>query len=186
MMPLLLEDLAEETSTSNRRTADRFDAETHELGNLPEALDGLHGLQERIVDSARHASDYAISRLPQAESLWRSALAMLPITSAEVSIDILRHLVDAFESGQRLARSPRSMWDLVERFGVSPERLEELGEAEKRFAQLAMHARRSLEHRTQAWQPADPERLALGLRMAREGKTVTADEARAWFRHPQN
>jgi len=78
------------------------------------------------------------------------------------------------------------MWVLAERLGVSPERVEELGKAERRFAQLAMHAQRALEHRTLGWHPADPERLALGLRMAREGKTVTADDARAWFRHPQN
>jgi hypothetical protein len=32
------------------------------------------------------------------------------------------------------------------------------------------------------WPPADPTRLAEGLQQAREGKTVTPDEARTWFR----
>ena len=42
-MPLLLEDLEEETSASNRRMADRLDAETRELERLAQALDALHG-----------------------------------------------------------------------------------------------------------------------------------------------
>ena len=42
-------------------------------------------------------------------------------------------------------------------------------------------AKLGLEHRSAEWQPADPDRLDLGLRLSREGKTVKADEARAWF-----
>jgi len=40
----------------------------------------------------------------------------------------------------------------------------------------------ALEHRAGGWQPADPARLADSLRLAREAKTVKADEARGWFR----
>jgi hypothetical protein len=44
--------------------------------------------------------------------------------------------------------------------------------------------RRTMEHRAREWQPADPERLAKGLQLAREGKTIKSEEARARFRHP--
>ena len=100
-MPLLLEDLAEETSASNRRMADRLDEETRELERLGQALNVLHGLQQRIVESSRNATDYAISRLPQAEGVWRSALAALPTMSAEESVELLRHLLNLSEAGQR-------------------------------------------------------------------------------------
>ena len=184
-MPLLLEDLAEETSASNRRTADRLDEEMRELERqlerLGQARTPLEGLQERTIVSARQSTDHAIGRLNQAEGIWRSALASLPRMSAEESVPMLRHLLDIFEAGRRLARSPQAMWDLGVSLGISPERLDELVETERRFDELAREARRAIDHRTEGWQPADPERLALGLRVAREGKTVKADEARAWF-----
>jgi hypothetical protein len=184
-MPLLLEDLAEETSASNLRTAERLDAEAQELERLRQARSAREDLRQRIIDSARQATDHAISRIPQAEGVWRSALAALPTRSQDECVRLLGHLVNAFESGQRLARSPRAMWQLAEQFKIAPERLDELERVERRFEQLAGEARAALEHRTQGWQPADPERLARGLQLAREGKTVKSDEALARFRRPQ-
>lgn len=183
-MPLLLEDLAEETSASHRRTADRLDEEMRELERLGQARDS-HGLQQRIVASARQATDYAIDFLPPVEGIWRSTLALLPTLEAEDSASLLRHLQDIFEAGRRLTRSSRGLWNTGIRFGLAPERLDELDGTERRFDELAREARRTIDHRTEGWQPADPERLALGLRLAREGKTVKADEARAWFRRTQ-
>ena len=67
-----------------------------------------------------------------------------------------------------------------------PERLDELDQAEGRFEELAAEANAALEHRTKGWQPADPERLAQGLQMAREGEAVKSEEALARFRHPKS
>jgi hypothetical protein len=69
--------------------------------------------------------------------------------------------------------------------GAVPERLDELDQAEARFEELAHEVTLALEHRAREWQPAEPARLSLGLQLAREGKTVKADEARARFRPAQ-
>ena len=66
--------------------------------------------------------------------------------------------------------------------GVKTNRLAELEELEARFEAVIAEVTRALKHRQTGWQPADPERLALGLQMSREGKVIKADEARARFR----
>jgi hypothetical protein len=185
-MPMLLEDLAEETSASNRRVADRLDAEARDLDEL-RRVDTLEELRQKTVESARQATDYAVSRVPEAEGIWRSALAALrQKPTGEDAERLLRALLGVFESGQRLARSPRALWGIAEKLGAVPERLDELDRVEGRFQNLAAEVSVALEHRTHDWQPADPARLALGLQLAREGKTVTADEARKRFRRGQD
>jgi hypothetical protein len=203
-MPMLLEDLAEETSASNQRAADRLDAEARDLHKLEQEAEelqhkladpagagderrlveaALQELRQRVVESARQATEYAISRLPQAEAAWRLALvALRKQPKGEDAERLLQSLLAVFESGQRLVRAPREMWEVAQQVGATPERLEELDGAEEHFKKLAREARQALEHRTRGWQPADPERLALGLQLAREGNTVKAEEARARFR----
>jgi hypothetical protein len=185
-MPMLLEDLAEETSAGNRRAADRLDAEARELDER-RTVAALEELRQQAVESARQATSYAVSRLPQAEGVWRLALVALRTTpTGEDAERLLRSLLTVFESGRRLVRAPRALWDLAGQMGAAPERLEELDQAEGRFEELESQTKLALEHRTRGWQPADPDRLALGLKLAREGKTVTADEARARFRRARD
>ncbi len=185
-MPMLLEDLAEETSASNRRAADRLDAEVRDLDKLRGALAALEDLRERVVEAARQATDYAVSRVPQAEAVWRSGLVALRKKPAGRDAERLLHaLLDVFESGQRLVRSPRVLWKIAEQMGAAPECLDELNCADKRLEELAAEAKLALEHRARDWQPADPARLALGLQLARAGKAVKADEVRARFRRAQ-
>jgi hypothetical protein len=181
-MPQLLEDLAEETSASNRRVADRLDAEVR---NLDERRAGAAQVElgQNAVDVARVATDFAVSRVPQAVGFMRSALATLreePI--GEDAERLLRALLELFESDQGLIQRCRTLWGTSAQMGTAPERLDELNRAGRRIEELAAEVMRALEHRTRPWQPADPERLAQGLKLAREGKTVKADEARAWFR----
>jgi hypothetical protein len=185
-MSQLLEDLAEETSASNRRTAERLDAEAQELERLWSALSTLEDLRGRVIESARQSTEHVISKVPQAEGVWRLAVAALRTRSNEECVRLLQHLLNAFESGQRLVQSPRAMWKLAaEHFTVQPEHLDELERVERRFKQLAGEARAALQHRTQGWEPADPERLTQGLQMAREGKTIKAEDAIARFRRPK-
>jgi hypothetical protein len=186
-MPMLLEDLAEETSASNRRTADRLDEEARQLEELQATLAAREELRQRAIESAQQATDQVLSRLPQAEGVWRSALVGLRNRTFKDSEErILRQVLAVFESGQRLIPPSRALWKVAETVGASPERLEELDEAEGRFEALAAEVAAALEHRTQGWQPADPERLAQGLQLAREGKTIKSEEARARFRRPQS
>jgi hypothetical protein len=182
-MPMLLEDLAQEASASNRRVADRLDAEVRDLDALRQAVAALEEVRPKAVESARQATDYAVSRAAQAEAVWRSALASLRnrLTSADAE-RLLRNQLELFESGQRLVRGARALWAIPEQMGVTPERLEELDRAERRFEELAADARLALQHRASDWQPADPVRLAAGLQSAAEGKTVDVHQARARFR----
>jgi hypothetical protein len=181
LMPMLLEDLAEETSASNRRAADRLDAEARELDDLRMAKAVLENLRQRVVDSARQATDYVVSRSAEAEGVWRSALALRMTPTGDDAERLLRNQLEMFESARQLVRSARSLWRIPERMGVAPERLDELDRAEERLTKLAAETKKALEHRTSDWQPADPARLALGLQMSRQGKTVTAKEAKERF-----
>jgi hypothetical protein len=54
------------------------------------------------------------------------------------------------------------------------------------LTQLAKETRRALEHRAEGRQPADPARLAQGLKEAREGRGLKAHQAKQWFRRRKN
>jgi hypothetical protein len=181
-MPMLLEDLAEETSASNQRAADRLDEEARVLDER-RAQAAQDKVRQETVESARQATTYALSRVSQAEAAWQLGLDALRKDPAGAGAERLLHqLLKVFESSQRLVRAPRTLWHIAEQEGAAPERLEELLAAEQRLEVLAAEARLGLEHRAHDWRPADPGRLALGLQLAGEGKTIPTDEARAWFR----
>jgi hypothetical protein len=181
-MPMLLEDLAEETSASNLRAADRLDQEARALDERRRAEVTREKVRQDAVESARQATSYALARVAQAEAAWQLALVSLRKEPALAGAEqLLRSLLKVFESGQRLVRAPRTLWQIAEQVGAAPEQLGELAAAEQRFDDLAAQARLGLEHRAADWQPADPERLALGLQLAGDGKTISADEARARF-----
>jgi hypothetical protein len=182
-MPMLLEDLAEEAAASNRRVADRLDKEVRDLDARRQATAVLDDLRQKAVESARQATASVVSRAAEADNMWRSALdALRKKPSAADAERLLRNQLALFESGRRLVRLACSLWSVSRQMGVTPERLDELDAADRRFDELSAEARLALEHRAGDWQPADPARLALGLELARQGKTVRADEARARFR----
>src|SRR5438132_1016663 len=162
-MPMLLQDLAEETRASNRRTADRLDAEVQELHELERefvelerkrlesvreldeargAPTALEELRQRAVESARQAANHVLSKVPQTEGVWRSALAAL---SKEPTTDdagrLLQTLLEVFESGLRLVRASRALWAIPEQWKIAPERLDELNRAAARFKELAAEAK---------------------------------------------
>jgi hypothetical protein len=181
-MPMLA-DLAEEMSA---RDADQLDAATRLLGRIQRAVETQQELGLDTVETARFVTGYALTRLNLVEYLWESALSALrkKLTGAEAERVIRTHL-HMFESGQQLVRVIRPLWTLVEKRGGAPEQLDDLDRAERRFEELAAEAQAALEHRTRPWQSTDPVSLAQGLQLAREGKTMKADEARAWFRQPR-
>jgi hypothetical protein len=182
-MPMLLEDLAEETSASNRRAADRLDTEARRLDELREAATARDEFLARAVESARQAADYALARMAEAEGVWRSALASLQKTpTGDKAERLLRIHLSVFESGRRLVRAARALWQIPEQISAAQERLDDLNRAERWFEELAEQVKQALEHRERGWQPTDPARLGLGLQLAREGKVVKEDEARRWFR----
>src|SRR5260370_34106005 len=99
-MPMLLEDLAEEASASNRRAADRLDAETKELERLRPLVNAQEELRSKAVESARQARDYAVSRAAEAEGVWRSALMSLRTTVTGADAErLLRNQLELFASG---------------------------------------------------------------------------------------
>jgi HAMP domain-containing protein len=182
-MPMLLEDLAEEASASNRRVADRFDEETQHLDELRRGLTQVEQLRPQAVATAQQATDYVLSQASRAQSCWPSALAWLRSKPSQADAErFLRRLLVLFESGERLVRSSRALWQFAEALGATPAGLDELEQAAERFHRLVAEVKRALEHLAGGWQPTDPDRLAQGLQLARQGSTIKADEARAWFR----
>jgi hypothetical protein len=185
-MPLLLEDLAEEAANSNRRAAERLDEEVRALDELRRTLRALDELRQTVIERAREATEFAITRLPTAEAAWRSGLAALrKVPTAAGATLLLERLLHLLQSGLTLVRSVHPFWEIAAQLGAEPERSHELAGAERRFEELAADVRKAIEHRATQRQVAEPDRLAKGLELAREGKTIKADEARARYGRSQ-
>ena len=166
-MPTLLDDVADETSASYRRLADRLDQQPPPA-DAPRPSD---------ADLARFAAGHAAAQLPAADALWVAALRSLAGLTPDAAVARLRRLADLLDAGHRLCQSAaRQLADA----GLPADA--PLDHATGRFAALARQARGAIDHRVNGWQPADPERLAEGLRQARAGQVMSADEARRWFR----
>ena len=60
LMPMLLEDLVEETSAGNRRAADRLDAEAKELEQRRRTTVAVEELCQMAIESAQQATAFAI------------------------------------------------------------------------------------------------------------------------------
>ena len=73
-MPMLLEDLAAESSASNRRAASRFDAEARDLDGRRQAAAPPQELRSAATKAARLANEYVLSRVSQAEGFMRAAM----------------------------------------------------------------------------------------------------------------
>jgi hypothetical protein len=182
-MPMLLEDLAAETTGSFRRAADRLAEEARDLRASGRTPTEEAALRPRTISAARQATGYAVSRLPEAEAVWESALAALvsdPLGPG--SIHLLQSVLSVFEGGRRLCQLPRDLWARVVELGATPDPTDDLDRAQARFDRLASDARKAIDHREKGWQPADPERFARAMQEARDGKYVSAEEARRWFR----
>jgi hypothetical protein len=186
-MPLLLEDFLEETKASGQRMARRVDQEAARLEQLRQIEASLQEIRRQVQESARQATNYAISRMPAVESAWQLALQALRADPwGESDNRILQTLLEIFESGLNLIRAVQFMWRIAAQLGNTPEQTDELIGAEQRLLLLKADAQSAIEHRASDWTPADPERLALGIELAREGKTVSADKARNWFKKPSS
>lgn len=180
-MAMLLEDLAEETSASNRRAADRLDAERRDLDNRRAGV-ALDELRLAAVDSARQATDYVLARVPQVECVWQAALAALRKAPTESDAAQVLHIVlGVLETSQRLVQAPQALWEIAVQLGAAPEPLDELMQAESCLDALRSEATQALDHRTRGWVPADPQRLTQGVQLARDGRAVSAHVARARF-----
>lgn len=182
-MPMLLQELAERSSAENEWAVERLGVEDRHLEERPQPAAAPEELRPHILRFARAATEFSVSRVSQLEGFMRLAVAALSEEPFGDSAEgLLRALLKSFESGRHLVRVTRSFWGSAERYQIPSERLDELDQAERRLDELAREMKRALEHRTANWQPADPARLAQGLQLARDGKTVTADEAQSWFR----
>jgi hypothetical protein len=171
-MPTLLEDLAREMSASYRRVADRLDAEGREMDDRQEAL-----------EAAQEGTDYVLSQLPLGKGYWQWALTKIRKNPpAEQAMHILRAYLGLCESVLIAVEAVRNLWITAERLGAAPERFAELAEVDTWFKDRIADVRQGIESRLHPWHPSDPERFALGLKLAREGKTIPADELIARFR----
>src|SRR5579859_3613405 len=183
LMPAVLEYVAEETSARDRRIADRFAAEDRDLDQVAD----LENRQRRSIKSAREVLEVCLSFLPGYEGLWRSFLVwMREPWSRDESVQHLRVFQRLFEASQHMMATCRTLCNRATAMGATLDRLDELEHAEKWFSERIADIKKGIESRLNPWQPADPERFARELKLAREGKTVSADEARTWFRRTES
>jgi hypothetical protein len=187
-MPELLEELAEETSTSNRRIAERLDAEFRRLTGLLEeqerslaavqqGLADRSGLCARSVESAEQATDHVVARMAEIEGIWKSLLNALKRNPLREDAEaMLSAALALFESGRVLLGRPSELWKFALALGAKSDRPGELAAAGQWLDGLIAEATAAREHRSGEWKPSDPERFAQGLQLAREGKTVKAEK----------
>jgi len=182
-MPLLLEDLAEETSASNQRIAERLEQEMRRLEQQRRGPSVGMDLPRQALEAAEQSTDHVTSRVEEAEGIWwMTVKALRKDPLREDAEDLLLSAVKLFESVRGLFPSPKNLWTFAMDVGAEANRLDELKKLEERLEALIGEATGALQHRRAGWQPADPERLALGLQLSRAGKTLKANEARARFR----
>jgi hypothetical protein len=185
-MPFLLQELVEESSKSSRWAAERLDAEVRQFDNLAQTEAALEKLRQPIEEFLRVSTDYVLVRMPQIESHWASGLAHLRTQPSDSSgVSTLQTFLTAFESSLSLVLTVRRARPRIAAvLGTDsdwPEKLDALDRAEKRLLELAADAKKALQHRIEERQPSDPDRLAMGLKLAREGKVLSAGEARARY-----
>lgn len=181
-MPLLLEDLADEATQSNQRIAARFTEELRRLETLQREGVG-ESVSLAAVEAAEQATDLVQAQVAQAESNWTTTVKLLGKNPLRADAeDIIRSALRLLESARELVSLLRGLWTLATRLDTAASRLIELEPLEHRLDRSIAEAERALKHRKDGWQAADPNRLAEGLRLSRDGKIVTAEEAQARFR----
>ena len=183
-MPMLLELIAHETASSNRRLSQQFDDEARQLERQRQFHEKMEDIRRRSAQFAGHATDFVNMVLARADGFWRSALDLLRgnVEPKEQIESLLNQLIESFTSGEDLVQACRSLWAVAEGMGIRADRLDELEKAASRFSALAREARIALDHRIRGWQPSDQKRLEQGLELAHEGQAIKAEDARARFR----
>src|SRR5215510_11114819 len=112
-MPLLLEDLAEDTADALRRTADRFETAAKELAR-----------RDEVVRFARHLTDYALAELPRAEAIWKWEGDQPPKGQSDAEVERRFVALQAvFEQQARLCVIARGVWKQAESLGATLEQL---------------------------------------------------------------
>src|SRR5437773_1586479 len=105
-MPILLEDLAQETSASNAHAALRLDREALDLNGSTPLGAALEERRQKAGESSQQATVYVISRVAQAEEIWQLGLVALRKESvADDAQRLLRSFLTVFESGRRLIQA---------------------------------------------------------------------------------
>jgi hypothetical protein len=189
---MLLQELVEESSKSDHWAVEKLDAEARRFDEVERTEAGLQRLREVATAYVTVAAEFAINRVSQVEGYWKSSLAILSNKSIDenAAVILLQSLLKSFESSltmiQSVLRQRPKIAAALRTEQQWPKRFEELDHAERRLLEMASDAKKSLQHRTAWRQPSDPDRLAEGLELARQGKVVSADEVRARYCRSQD
>jgi hypothetical protein len=178
-MSLLLEDLAEAASENNTRVAERIDEECRLIAELRNETT-LEDFKESIRRTLQQITGFTLSQVPQHEGFMEQAVAILRTEpSPKEGKSLLQVLLKAFTTCKHLICATISCWTAAQPLKLEPERLDELERAKSRLQGLIQEVELSIKIRTGDWQPKDPKQLTEGLRLAREGKTISMSEARS-------
>jgi hypothetical protein len=189
-MVTMIPDFARGMVESYRRTAASLDEEIlliEALYGRAQALEelkpGIAALRRRAAREALGATRDIVAESDELRDLWSAAVKSLREgLSSNEQIQMLEVFAELANSGCKLNKAICRLWDLVKRMGGILEGAEELAAAGRFFDQVRSEATKAIKCRSNPWQPADPARYEEGRQEIREGKAVSAEDARARFR----
>jgi hypothetical protein len=189
-MSTLTPDFARTITESTRRAAlfvneeiERIEGLYARVVNGRETATERQTLQRRTEREAAAATDGVVAEARELNELWNAAVGSLREgLSLEEQIAVLESFLDLAGSLGALTESVSRFWELVNQMGSNAEGAADLSDARRVFDRVRSEAARALQARRAPWQPSDPARLERGRRETEEGKRLSPDQARAFFR----
>lgn len=127
---------------------------------------------------ARLLTEELTAEAAELEAKWAAAVRSQFRLPDDETLQVLRGFAERADVGLGVAESARRLWAAA----GTAEPPAEIAAAVRVFERVGFQARKVEEHRTRPWTPSDPERYEEGLRQAREGKAIPAEEVRDRFR----
>lgn len=131
---------------------------------------------------ARMLTGELVAESAHVQARWDAAVKSLRGLSADEQLRLLRAFAALAESYLGVVESARRLWVEVGQLGGVAEGADEIAAAGRVFDEMRREAGRAVEHRLNPWTPRDPARYEEGLRQAREGEAIPAEEVRDRFR----
>jgi hypothetical protein len=182
MSLLLLPELANEMSGSNRRVAEALEAESLQLEELRGKPGETETLKRRAPQSARGATSDTLSRKVNIVSVWQLALDLLREgLTVEQAQEILQAMQNSIDNWLRVARWCRELCRRAAEAGASLGELEALAAAEEEVGRIGAAVERMHAFVTRARPPIDVGLLEKGRQQIAENCFETAEQIRSGY-----
>jgi hypothetical protein len=180
MSALLLPELARETAGSNRRVAEKLEAESRRLEQLREKAEDGQALKKQATRSARGATGTTMSRKADVLGLWQHALEVFADgLEGGQARDLLQTLRESIDSWLRLAEDCRAMWRFAATLGSPPQGPEGLDAAEEEVKRVKAAVEKMQAFLSRPRPPVDVGRFEKGREDLAQGRYRTGAQIRS-------